>query len=53
MPRFCCMRGLTAMLALSLPSAPGPPAYRGTSIMSMKGDLPGASKFLPGTMGSW
>ncbi len=49
-PRFCCTRGLTVTVPVSLPPAP---AYTGTSIMSMKGDLPGVSKRLPGTIASW
>jgi hypothetical protein len=49
-PRFCCTRGLTVTVPVSAPPAP---AYTGTSIMSMKGDLAGASKRLPGTIGSW
>lgn len=51
-PRFCCMRGLMLTPPLSAPPLPLP-AYTGASIMSMKGDLPGASKRVPGVMGSW
>ena len=48
------MRGLMLTVPLSaLPDPPAAPAYCGTSIMSMNGDLAGASKRLPGTIGSW
>jgi hypothetical protein len=45
------MRGLTVTFESSPLAVP--PLYTGTSIMSMKGDLAGASKCWPGTIGSW
>jgi hypothetical protein len=42
------MRGLM----VTLPWSVSAPAYLGTSIMFMYGDLPGASKVFPGTIGS-
>ena len=51
MPRFCTTREL---IFTEPPSLPGPPSSpkTGTSIMSMKGDLPGLSNFCCGYIGS-
>ena len=48
-PRFCTTLGLMLTVPSSLPSSP----YFGTSIMSMKGDLPGFSNFCCGNIGSY
>jgi hypothetical protein len=50
-PRLCRAAGSTATVGAA-PALP-PSAYRGTSCISMKGDLPGLSNFWLGNIGSY